>query len=726
MNINIRPDNTMSQLPNRELDDNPLTPSHMLDKAEEKVLPIDPRVKKRNDNFRSSIDICRIYRRKLISQWSANVDYRRGKPFNTQSDDDQIAVNLDWPFTKAKQASLFSQVPEARINHGEDLLPKTSPWALPFQKKLNDTIKLAGIESAMDECLPDCINAAGIGVLIASYESITEDVEVPSIDISTLPPALGAEVLQHGTLNGQPIPTETVPRDVDHRYLIQRISPSDFLWPINFTASDFDRAPWLGRSGRMPWAEAAVQFKLDESKKNEYIGEDRPRLDKITSDIDRDKITTDDMVGFDEIFYRTYSYDSSVKNFSAINRLVFIHGQPEPVVDEPWKGQKLIDGKVIGSQRYPIRVLTLSYVTDESIPPSDSAIARPQVNEVNKSRTQDIRQRERSIPIRTADVNRLDPAIMQSLMRGTWQGFIPVQGDGARIITEISRASMPPDNARFYQMAMGDLQRQWTLGSNQLGTGEGVETKGEAETIQSDVALPRTRERAKVGSFFVGIAEVIGGFLCLYEDPSTFGEGFDPSISTTLHCSILADSTVLLDAGQKLARLDHFLNVYAKSGWVNLEPVLHEIAMLSGLDPNIVVRPPQPKPPVEPNISLRLTGVEDLLNPLTLAFLMKSGQAPSTDLIEQAKALIQQAVTPPAGLNMPSAPMPLGGLPMLPGASPAGPASPIPTAPPLPPLASGPPPGAPVPAPHPFPVGQANPRMGALEKVTASADHGGH
>lgn len=730
MNINIRPDNTLHQNSTSEPGpipaDLPTTSS-----AKASVTPVDPKLKKRNDNFRASIDVCKIYRRKMISKWSANVDYRRGKPFSTQSDDDQIAVNMDWPLTKAKQASLFSQVPEARINHNEDLLPKNAPWALPFQKKLNETIRLAGVESAMDECIPDCINAAGIGVAVVSYESISEDVEVPSIDISTLPPILGAEVLQHGTLNGQPVPTETIPRDVDHRYLIQRISPSDFLWPINFTASDFDRAPWLGRSGRMPWAEALVQFKLDESKKDEYIGEERPRIDKISSDIDRDKINIDDLVGFDEIFYHAFTYNPEIKNYSAIHHVVFIHGKPEPVIDEPWKGQKTgPTGKIIGAQRYPIRVLSLSYLTDEAIPPSDSAIGRPQVNEINKSRTQDIRQRERSIPVRTADVNRLDPAIMQSLMRGTWQGFIPVQGDGSRIITEISRAQMPPENGRFYQMAMGDLQRQWTLGSNQLGSGEGVETKGEAQAIQSDVSLPRTRERSKVAAFFTGIAEVLGGLICIYEDPSLFGAGFDPAISTTLKYSVLADSTVLLDAGQKLQRLDHFLNVYAKSGWVSLEPVLQEIAQLSGLDPSIVIQQPQPKPPAEPNISLRLTGVEDLLNPLTLAFLMQSGQAPSADLIEQAKALIQQAVTPPAGLNMPSSPLPLGGLPMLPGTTPppqpGGPENqpPLPTAPPLPPLALGPPPGTPPPSPPPPVVGEGQSHMTSLPKINSHSEVG--
>ncbi len=196
--------------------------------------------------------------------------------------------------------------------------------------------------------------------------------------------------------------------------------------------------------------------------------------------------------------------------------------------------------------------------------------------------------------------------------------------------------------------------------------------------------------------------------MCLFEDPSTFGDDFNPGISKILNYSILADSTVLLDANQKLARLNQFVDAYGKSGLVNLPMVLQEIAMLSGLDPSMAIIEPAPKPPEAPNISLRLTGVEDLLNPLALAFLINSGQAPKADLIEQAKQLIQQSVVPPQPppgqpqLNMPGAPEPLGGLPMLPaGAPPPGAGGPPPPGAPLPPPSPAPPPGTPLPSPPP-------------------------
>src|SRR6185295_1961040 len=108
-----------------------------------------------------------------------------------------------------------------------------------------------------------------------------------------------------------------------------------------------------------------------------------------------------------------------------------------------------------------------------------------------------------------------------------------------------------------------DLAKAWQLDSNQVGSGDNIETKGEADVIQSDFQTRIGKERARVAKLFVGVAEVLGGLLCLYEDTASFGEGFDPLVCKTLNYSILADSTVLLDSNQRLKRLVDFLNFTA-------------------------------------------------------------------------------------------------------------------------------------------------------------------
>lgn len=669
--------------------------------------------KKKNKLFKTFIEACKGYRRKLVANWTVSIDYRRGKPFASQTDEDRISVNLDWALTKAKHAALWSQIPTVRTNHPPQTLDASvSGWVKAFEQKLNDTLIVAGVESAMDEAMPDCINAAGIGLILVSHEAITENVQVPGIDLGTLPPEILQMIVQTGAMpDGSPIPMETVPRVVDHRYVVSRLSPADFLWPLSFTGSDFDNSPWIGRSGRISWAEGSKKWNLKDSDKNAILGEDRTTMDRLTHDIDKDKLQGEELIGFDELWYKEFHFDPACKSFSTIHHLVFITGKDEPVVDEPWKGQQegQNGGQLTGAMRYPLQVISLAYITDEAIPPSDSAIGRPQVNELNKSRTQMILQRERSMPVRWFDVNRIDPTVQQSLMRGVWQGMIPVQGSGTNVIGEVSRSQMPQENFLFDKVAKADLSELWQVGQGESGAN--VETKGEANVIQSNFQTRIARERAKVGRAYCRIAEVLGGLLCLYEEPTMFGQGFDPAFSRTLAYSILADSTVLLDSNQRLQRALDFYNFCMKTGWLDEEPVLKEIATLSGFDPN-VIRPPQPKTPQEPNISLRLTGQEDMMNPLMLAFLMKSGQAPSTDLIEQAKQLIIAAtLLPPNAIAAPPPVPEIGpdGMPVEAAPQPGGQIPPgIPTAPPMPvgETPAGPP-----------DIGKAHPDLSAMDRV---------
>jgi hypothetical protein len=675
----------------------------------------DEDTKKLHEDFKKRIDVCKQYRRKLVQNWVSNIDYRRGKPFASQTDEDRIAVNLDWTLTKSKQASLFSQVPQVRVDHA----PQTNqagPWLHLFEQRLNDTLVTAGIETAMDEVLPDVINAAGIGAVLVSYEAIQVPKEVPVQDLSMLPPEQAQQVMASKVMpDGTPLQMESVPQIVDRKYSITRISPADLLWPINFTGADFDHAPWIGHSGKCSWPEAQRRFGLEDADKEKVVGGgggDKSVVDKLTHDIDKDKVATDDEVSFDQVFYKEYQYSPKATNYNQVRRLVYVEGKDDAVIDEEWKGQKMDPAMnlVTGSTKCPIRVLTLTYITDETIPPSDTAIGRPQVNEINKSRTQMILQRERSLPVRWFNVDRIDTMIQQSLMRGTWQGMIPVQGDGSRSIGEVARGAFPQEDFEFDRIAKSDLNESWQVGPNQLSSfGQGRHSASEANITETNFQTRIGRERAKVAKFFVSIAEVLGGLLCLFEDPTSFGQGFDPALSRTLAYSILADSTVLVDSQQRLTRLINFVNFAAKSGWIEIGEVLKEIATLSGLDPNVVVRPPQPAPPAEPNISLRLTGVEDMLNPLTLATLMKSGQAPTPDLIEQAKKLIQLAVTPPLG-QQPGMATPPG----MPGPNiqqtPAPPDA-MHIQPPMPP-----PPG----------VGDAHPDLTLMSKIDKRSDQGDH
>jgi hypothetical protein len=359
-------------------------------------------------------------------------------------------------------------------------------------------------------------------------------------------------------------------------------------------------------------------------------------------------------VEFDEIFYWQHRFDPAAKYHKAIQRLVFVNGIEKPAVDEPWNGQVFDPptGQYFGACRLPIRVLTLAYISDDAIPPSDSAIGRPQVNELIRTRTQMLLNRERSIPMRWHDVNRLDPLTSVNLMRGTWQGSIPVKGNGSAVIGEVARSAYPRDDYQFDQIAKQDLIEQWSLGSTQMGvftTGE--RSAAEANQIGAANAARIGYERSRVAAFFCGATEVLAGLLALYGDLEGIPEGVDRrSLAQAFTFTIRPDSTVLRDANARLQQLVQFLNLTAKSGYVNIGPVITEMCQLSDLDPAVVLKQPEAPRPEPVNISIR--NAEDVMNPLFLALLAKTGQAPSPADLQAAQQMIAvalgQAPMPPA------------------------------------------------------------------------------
>ena len=606
--------------------------------------------------WKARIEKCKTKRRRLITDWTINIDYRRGKQFDADSDYDRIAVACDWSMTKSKQSQLFSQVPKIVSTAKQKAYAPAAPI---FGKVVNDQLTAAGVGVAMDECLPDAINAAGIAAVIVAYESRQAPKEVPSLDPAKLPPELQS-MLAMGTYQ---IPMETIDAVIDERFTINRISPADLLWPIEFTGSDYDKAPWVGRSGRMTWSEAKAAFGLTDEQKNLVVGDTRTDVDKLTPSMSDDASgqEDDETVSFDEIFYWRYRFLADEKYYKAIQRVVFVKGIDAPVVDEPWAGQRFDEnlGGYIGSCRFPIRVLTLTYISDECIPPSDSAMIRPQVDELIKSRGQIMKQRDHSIPVRWFDVNRIDATIQTQLMQGDYQGFIPTNGDGTRAIGEVARSSYPRENFQFDSVIKNDMNEALGMGPNQQGTpmASGEHSATEAGITQENFQTRIGYERAKCVNFFIGIADVMAGLVVLYGDfemPDISEEDQQKlmlwdreRINHAIAFTVRADSTVLLSAGQRTERLMNIINTFGKSGMINPQSLIDEVLSLADIDPATVMVEPKEPPKDQPKISYNFKG-EDLNNPMVVAVLVEGGMAPSIESLEAAKKMMMAVQIPPA------------------------------------------------------------------------------
>lgn len=593
--------------------------------------------------WRTRIVAARRAREDRVGDWQENVRKRTGgtRSGGTRSGDAASTatrtttapstVNKDWPLTKSKLALLYSQTPEIRQTTTD---PRAGPAVAAFATQLNAQIKRSRVGAAIEEELADVVNASGISGVLAACETRTETVEVDAVD-----PMIAA-------MTGMTeIPKKSVERVTDIRYPVRRISPASLLIPDNFTGSMYDDCDWIGYEGSMPWASAVAEFGLTEDVKEKVVGADRRQTQTNTLNTDSAKFRDQDVVNYQEIFYWCHRYDPQETSFSAMKRHVFVDGLEEPVIDgEPYAGQQRLPnpdgspGRVVGVTRYPLQILTLTYISDESLPPSDSTITRSAVNALEESREQQALQRKHSIPVGWFDSNRVGPNTRALLEKGTWSGYIPINGPGERAIGQVSRPSFPPEKMMLDQVIDGEITEDWTVGTNQAGGyASGERSAREAGIIQQNFQTRVGQERAKVERHFVAIAEVLAGLMTLHGQAALTAEQL-----ASVEMSVRVDSTVLLSAEQRIEQITRALNLTAQSGHVNPQEPIAEIWALSGFDPSRVVITPQPKGP-EP-VKVSVSKAEDLVNPLFLATLFHTNQGPTPEDLAAAIKTIQTAM----------------------------------------------------------------------------------
>ena len=607
--------------------------------------------------WKARITASRQRRDQRVDEWRENVERRQGYPSRTGEQYDRIAVrtdgrvsvNQDAPLTKAKIAQLYSQTPEVRLtvrNGFEDFQPALGA----FGTELNAAVEDASVGSTIEEVLADVVNAAGIGGVVVSCDKRTEKRMVPEQDPALLPPDL-QQSLALGTYQ---IPLVEVDHVVDLQHLVSRISPADLLIPSDFTGSNYDHARWLGHDGRMTWAQAQLAFGLTDEQKDLVLGTDKRAGGAQHSLVnDTHQFRDTEVVHFTQIFYWRHYYHPEETSFKALQRLVFVDGIPEPVVDEDYKGQqRLEDGRLVGVMRNPIRVCTLTYISDESLPPSDSSLGRFQVDELEASRDAIVQQRKHSIPIRWYNPSVVSPNTRALLDKGTFNGFVPIP-NGERGIGEVARASFPQERFEFDKIVKSDLTEIWQVGSNQAGAfASGERSAREAGIIEQNFQRRVGQEQDKVSRFFLGIAEVLAGQIALYGQfdlPDQLGP-MRAQLANAFSYSIQVDSTMRLDAQQQIARLEKVIDRSAQSPYINAKPLMAKWLELNGVepgaegDPNAVLMTPQPKAP-EP-VKVSVSKAEDLMSPLFVALLMRTGQGPSPEDLAAAKKLLAAAGLP--------------------------------------------------------------------------------
>jgi hypothetical protein len=479
----------------------------------------------------------------------------------------------------------------------------------------------------------------------------------------------------------------SITRIVSKRLYADRVSPAQLLWPAEFVLSDWDKSPWVGYDTFMPATLAKKTFKVLVEEGWDGAPTQKPKL------LSEDILTPPSKGVFEEyarvrtIFYRTANYDPTVTHPDAIRKIVFVDGCTPPVIHEDLDWQKYVPptldkpavppttdpttgqttdpgmpaapaqpGKYIGVRNFPLRIGTLTYISDVAIPPSDSEAGRSQVREMIRSRSQMLRQRDTSIPIRWYDVNRLDETIADKMRAGEWNDMIPVNGPGERIIGEVARANYPRENFQFQGVISNDLDRSWALSNNQINApNDTTRSATEVNVMASAGGIRADYEKDRVNKFVMGIAEVTFGLMQMFIDGQEYASLVGPQGQNVLTpftradltgdytFEFVPDSSDRIDTATKQGNVLKMFNLLGNSPTTNRPNLEREIWQLHGFDPAKLTQAPPPPNPDKPNISYRFSG-DDLLNPMAVALLTKSGIQIGPDDIKAAATMIADAV----------------------------------------------------------------------------------
>lgn len=578
-----------------------------------------------------------------IGEWQDNVDRRAVKSRRTSSAESSslvtstnVSVPKDWSLTKAKIAQLYSQTPEVRL---EARWPEFEGATQAFGKELNDTLTACNIGATIEEELADVVNASGLAAVIISCDKRTKEVQMPVMD---------PVIAMMTGIPADQIPTRPVTQVADIQYLVDRLSPSDVLIPTDFIGSDYNKCRWIGRDGRMTWSQGVTVLGLTEDEKENVLGRDKRTGRNATLTNDPNQFRDSEVVNFTEVFYWRHYYHEDETSFSAIQRLVFVDGLDEPKINEPYTAQvRQPDGKMAGVTRLPIQAFALTYISDESLPPSDTAVGKYQVDELEASRTAMRDQRKHSMPFRWGNTNLVSTNMRNQIDNGDPQKIIWVNGPGDRAFGEVSRAAYPQERFEFDAVIGNDLTEIYQVGTNQAGAfAKGERSAREAGIIEKNFQRRVGLEQDKVQKHFLAIAEVVAGHLAVYGTftlPDELGANRQLLANAFVY-SVRVDSTVRLDAEEQIDRASKGLNLTAQSGYVNPKEPIRQIWSLLGFNPDRIVIDPQPKAP-EP-VKVSVSKAEDLMNPLFVALLMRTGQGPTPEDLAAAKQLLKEAGMP--------------------------------------------------------------------------------
>lgn len=551
--------------------------------------------------------------------WDQNNQAYLGKGLGSMPVKDTVVVNKDYALVEGKKAQLFFQAPDVSATASSPLYEQAAPLVAAV---VTDQLRRMNSLAMVDEALVDVLCPAGIAVTVIGYEAFTDPQEpemmVPAA-MNPLTPQLGPD--------GQPV---LMPKIVREKYFWERVSPKRFLFPKTFIGSDWDKASWLGYTFDLDKVVAERLFKLTPEEVTDSAAVPNPERNLLSSDLTKTNASdANDKIEFTAIWLRASDIDPMIGDPEIYRQLVLMDGKEQPIVyrDSPY--QTISNGRMINGLRgNPIHPLTLRYASDVAIPPSDCSMSRQQVDEMSLGRTQMIQQRNRAVPIVTADSSRLPKEAIEKITRGEVQEIIIVTSNDAAnpAIQEVRRAQWPRENFAFNDVINRDISEQWAFGSNQLGVDtETKRTATELSLMDSATRDRMDRDRAKVLAWYGKGAQKVLALVQMFADEQQFVRVARPdgimalqqwdktAIAGEYDIVLAPDSSKRVDAvSEKKLAVDVF-KMFGNDPLIDPVKLRKTTLRKLGLPEDMVLQP-KPKPPEQPQISASFNG-EDL-NPM--------------------------------------------------------------------------------------------------------------
>lgn len=580
-------------------------------------------------------------------QWERGLNrYAQAKVSTSKTD---INALLDYRHVESKKAQLYHKTPDVNLSP-VDPADGTIPWdgILPLrQKLLNYELgpTASNLKRALHKTLVDTLAASGWMILKIGFEQVT------------LP---------------DPLTKMEVP--IWSRRFISAVSSKKLLVPDDFHDTDFDAAPFLTIKGSMA---VSKMRRLKWTIPADFQGS--AQQDEAVYKHADVQDSTDPLGEYTETWYRASLFDEDVFNPELYRCLILVKGIDTPVwyVDSPYqtltKEGALTDDSLIGN---PIHVGTLRDLIDSAYVPSDLVVGEQLSTEVNKFRTDLIRNRRARKPITLFDTGGLDQTIISKIEKNEGPIGVPAGSLAAgkdNLMVVISPGTEPRDNYTAQDYAEKDWEQALGVSANQTGQfSKSKRTATEVRTVQGNSSARADTEKDRIRDYVIAAVRKIDVIL------QRTATQQDLQKVLGLQGAVLWEQwralpgkygyTILPDAGQhtdaqelRAQTLDEY-NLLRKDERVNTDELLKKVARVLGYDPATFVAPAQEKQAEPIKLALSFNG-QDVILPasgrLLLDLLTESGVKLSPDTISMLSAThAEQGATLDPQTGLPTAPAP--------------------------------------------------------------------